>query len=95
MKKEKRVVEKTVVEFIIVKVEGEDEYLIEEEIPFVTKSRFVRDYNENLFVVGGEVSLEDDPTLWVIREIVYNEEYDLNIIYIINRSTVLNISKKK
>jgi hypothetical protein len=77
------------VEFIIVKVEEENEYLVDEYIK--TYKRFVRKYDENLFLDGGKVCIEGDATLWVIREIVYKEEFDLNIVYIINRCQVLNI----
>jgi hypothetical protein len=81
--------EKKCIEFIIVKVDTENEYLTEESIGEYKK--FVRDYDENLFLLGGKVCIEGDDRLWIIREIVYNEEYDINIIYVINRCTELNI----
>lgn len=83
--------EKEVIEFIIVKVEDENEYLTNDGVQTYTK--FVREYNENVFLVGGKVCIEGDDILWIIREIVYNEEFDINIIYVINRC-ILQLPKK-
>lgn len=90
-----RTKEKEVIEFIIVKVEveGEDEYFVKDGIQTYTK--FVREYSKNVFLVGGKVCIEGDDILWIIKEIVYNEEFDINIIYVINRCTQLNIHENR
>jgi predicted nuclease of restriction endonuclease-like (RecB) superfamily len=80
-----------VIEFILVKVERENEYLVDEYIQEYEK--FVREYDKDVFLIGGKVSIEGDDRLWIIREIAYNEEFDINIIYIIDRNSKLFIHK--
>lgn len=82
--------EEKIKEFIIVKVESENENETEylRRIRAIDRGehyKFVREYNKSVFTVGGKVCLENDDRLWIIKEIVYNEELDVNIIYIINK----------